>query len=146
MKRDNSFVFKLLIFYFVTMMATVLSLSGCIEEYEADISSENSDLLVIEGAICSKQLNKFILSHTLPVNSSSTPWMVVGAKVSVRGSDGTEYTTEANIIRLLHAAFLAHLPYLHQVDQVRHDFRCELVFRKAYRKVVRFRLFRLVAL
>ena len=96
MKRDNSFVFKLLIFYFVTMIATVLSLSGCIEEYEADISSENSDLLVIEGAICSKQLNKFILSHTLPVNSSSTPWMVVGAKVSVRGSDGTEYTTEAN--------------------------------------------------
>ncbi len=72
----------------------LFSLSGCIEEYEADISSEDSDLLVVEGAICSGKLNKFILSRTQTVNSHYAPRMVTGAKVSVRGSDGSEYTTQ----------------------------------------------------
>ena len=95
MKRNNSFIFKLLHFYIVTIsMATVLTLSSCIEEYEADIPSEDSDLLVVEGSICSSQINKFILTRTLPVNSSLQPTIVWGAKVSVRGSDGSEYMTQ----------------------------------------------------
>ena len=77
-------------------MAVVGLLSGCIEEYEADIPSEDSDLLVVEGSICSSKLNKFILSRTLPVNSTYTPQMVTGAKVSVRGSDGSEYMAQAS--------------------------------------------------
>ena len=31
------------------LMAGVCTLSGCIEEYEADISEEDSNLLVVEG-------------------------------------------------------------------------------------------------
>ena len=69
-------------------------LSGCIEEFEADIPEEDSSLLVVEGTICSGEMNTFILSRTQPVNSSYTPRMVVGAKVSVRGSDGSEYRAE----------------------------------------------------
>ena len=69
-------------------------LSGCIEEFEADIPEADSSLLVVEGTICSGKMNTFILSRTQPVNSSYTPRMVVGAKVSVRGSDGSEYRAE----------------------------------------------------
>lgn len=76
------------------LMAGVCTLSGCIEEYEADIPTEDSDLLVVEGTICSEKMNVFILSHTQPINSSSEPRMVMGAKVSVRGSDGSEYVVQ----------------------------------------------------
>ena len=73
----------------------VSTLAGCIEEYEADIPEDDSNLLVVEGAICSGKTNKFILSRTQPLNSTfspgSTPRMVTGATVSVRGSDGSEY-------------------------------------------------------
>ena len=72
-------------------------LSGCIEEYEADISAENTGLLVVEGTICSAQLNKFSLSLTKALNSPDAPQMVTGARVSVRGTDGSDYPTqEAN--------------------------------------------------
>lgn len=83
-------------FHFLAMsMAMVLMLSGCIEEYEADITAEDSDLLVVEGAICSGTLNKFYLSRTQALRSSSTPRMVTGATVLVRGSDGSEYKAQA---------------------------------------------------
>ena len=90
----NSKVFgmKVLPFYLITLL--LLTLSGCIEEFEADISDEDSDLLVVEGAICSSQLNKFILSRTQPVNTSHVPRMVTGAKVSVRGTDGSDFTMQ----------------------------------------------------
>jgi len=76
------------------LIVGVFTLSGCIEEYEADIPAEDSNLLVVEGAICSGNVNKFILSRTQAIKSSDTPQMVTGAKVSVRGSDGSEYMTQ----------------------------------------------------
>jgi hypothetical protein len=79
------------LYYVFGLMVGLFTLSGCIEEYEADISSEDSDLLVVEGSICSSKLNKFILTRTLPVNSTLMPPIVHGASVSVRGSDGSEY-------------------------------------------------------
>ena len=82
------------LYYVLCLMVSVCTLSGCIEEYEADIPSDDSDLLVVEGTICSSQMNKFILSRTQAMNSSFTPRMVTGASVSVRGSDGSEYTTQ----------------------------------------------------
>jgi len=82
------------LYYVLCLMISVCMLSGCIEEFEADISSEDSDLLVVEGAICSSQMNKFILSRTQPVNSSQMPRMVIGASVSVHGSDGSAYTLQ----------------------------------------------------
>ena len=83
------------LYYVLCLMVGVCTLSGCIEEYEADISSEDSDLLVVKGTICSSRLNKFILSRTQAVNPSDLPRMAMGAKVSVRGSDGSEYMTQA---------------------------------------------------
>ena len=93
-----------------------LLLSGCIDEFEADIPSEDSDMLVVEGTICSGKQNTFILSRTLPVHpkeedyykdiayyayssyvspyATMTHQMVEGAIVSVRGSDGSEYKAE----------------------------------------------------
>ena len=75
-------------------MVGVCTLSGCIEEFEADIPADDSDLLVVEGTICSSKLNQFILSRTQPVNSTYTLQLVTGARVSVRGSDGSEYKTQ----------------------------------------------------
>ena len=76
--------------------ALCMVLSGCIEEFEADIPSEDTNLLVVEGTISSGKLNKFVLSRTQTVNSSDTPRMVMGAVVSVRGSDGSNYLTQPN--------------------------------------------------
>ena len=82
------------LYFVLCMMACVCTLSGCIDEYEADISSENIGLLVVEGTIVSSQTNKFILSRTQAINSLSEPLMVTGATVSVRGSDGSEYKAQ----------------------------------------------------
>jgi hypothetical protein len=70
-------------------------LLGCIEEYEADISDDDSNLLVVEGTICSGELNKFYLSRTQGLHSSYAPHMEKGASVSVRGTDGSEYKAHA---------------------------------------------------
>ncbi|MBO4822723.1 MAG: DUF4249 domain-containing protein [Prevotella sp.] len=80
--------------FVLCLMAGVCTLSGCIEEYEADLSAEDSDLLVVEGTICSAELNKFYLSRSQTINSSYTPQMEMGASVSVRGSDGSEYKAQ----------------------------------------------------
>ena len=58
------------------LLVSVCTLSGCIEEYEADIPSDDYDLLVVEGAICSSQLNKFILS--LPRTDTFAPVTILG--------------------------------------------------------------------
>ena len=81
------------LFAFLLFMACTLS--GCIEEFEADISDEDSDLLVVEGSICASRLNKFTLSRTQALNSSTNPRLVMGAIVSVRGSDGSEQVAQA---------------------------------------------------
>ena len=80
----------------VCLTACLLALSGCVEEYEADIPAEDSNLLMVEGTITSGTLCKFRLSRTVPVNSVYSPEMVWGATVSVRGSDGSEYPAQQN--------------------------------------------------
>ena len=94
------------------LMIGVCMLSGCIEEFEADIPVEESDLLVVEGTICSGKMNKFVLSRSQPLQKSEEYWLMNGvidggwpgmyqgfapliydATVSVRGSDGSEYKT-----------------------------------------------------
>ena len=84
---------KVLPFYLLTFL--LLMLSGCIEEFEADIPDDDSDLLVVEGTICSERLNKFYLSRTQPIHSDYIPRIIMSAEVSVRGSDGSEYKTQA---------------------------------------------------
>lgn len=75
------------------LTAGLCTLTGCIDEYEADIHYEDTDLLVVEGTICSGQTNRFYLSHTQALNSFDMPRRVSGAIVSVRGTDGSEYPT-----------------------------------------------------
>ena len=76
------------------LMVGICTLSGCVEEFEADIPDEDSDLLVVEGTICSSQLNNFILSRTQALNNTYELRTVTGARVSVRGSDGSEYLAQ----------------------------------------------------
>ncbi len=71
------------------LMAGVCTLSGCIEEYEAELSSEEYNLLVVDGNICANQMNEFTLSRTQSIYSTDFYQMVLGASVSVRGSDGS---------------------------------------------------------
>ncbi len=77
--------------YIILCLILGVALSGCIEEYEADIASEDSGLLVVEGTISSGNMNTFILTRTQPVKASESPRLVTGATVTVRGSDGSEY-------------------------------------------------------
>ena len=64
-------------------------MSGCIEEYEAELSSEEYNLLVVDGSICANQMNEFTLSRTQSIYSTDFYELVLGASVSVRGSDGS---------------------------------------------------------
>ena len=92
--------------FYIASAALLLTLSGCIEEYEADISTEDSNLLVVEGTICSSSFCKFTLTRTQAITSDDTslnaqrstlhqlPSSVIGAIVSVRGTDGSEYVAQ----------------------------------------------------
>lgn len=75
------------------LMAGVWVLSDCVEEFEADIPATESNLLVVEGTICSSQQNKFIVSRSQPLQSVYDLPLVMNAMISVRGSDGSEYVT-----------------------------------------------------
>ena len=72
------------------LIVTAGLFAGCIDEYEADIADEDSNLLVVEGTILSGEINTFTLSRTQSLSSGYTTNMVYGAKVSVCGSDGSE--------------------------------------------------------
>ena len=82
------------LYFVIYLVAGVYSLSGCVERFDADISSDDANVLVVEGAICSGELNKFVLSRSQTINSVLTPRTVKGAKVSVHGSDGSEYVAQ----------------------------------------------------
>lgn len=79
------------------LIVGVCALTSCIEEYNADISAEDSNLLVVEGTICAEQQNKFYLTRTQALNSSTSSQSVMGARVSVRGSDGSEYLAQISL-------------------------------------------------
>ena len=82
-------------FYLFTFLLFIAcTLSGCVEEYEADISAEDTDLLVVEGTICSGKSNTFFLSRTQTIKTDDSPKRVTGAIVSVRGTDGSEYMAQ----------------------------------------------------
>lgn len=69
------------------------TLTGCIEKYDADIPSEETGLLVVEGTIMPGK-NTFTLQRTGPLNSYFTYYMEGNASVVVRGTDGSAYETE----------------------------------------------------
>lgn len=101
------------IYFVLCLLAGVCTLSGCIEEYEADIPDEESHLLVVEGTICSSQLNVFYLSRTQGLNTTYASGREWGAKVSVRGSDGTEFNAQQHYdwgIESYYGNDLGHMP------------------------------------
>ena len=84
------------VFYLLLLsFSPLLLFTSCVDEYEADVSDKDSNLLVVEGTICSAELNKFYLSRTQDLKASHAPRMVTGASVSVHGSDGSEYKAQA---------------------------------------------------
>ena len=76
-------------------MMGMSTLTGCIEKYEADIPTDETGLLVVEGTITPGE-NKFILQRTEALNSYYSYLWVDGATVVVRGTDGSEYQTVGN--------------------------------------------------
>lgn len=66
----------------------ILTLSGCIEEYDAELPGNESELLVVDGTIqCGYSL--FTLSRTQSLNMFEDVEFVDGAEVSIHGSDGS---------------------------------------------------------
>ena len=81
--------------FFLPLLLSLL-LSGCIEEYDADLPAAQTELLVVEGNICSSQLNTFTITRTIrysvdPFGEIQEP---IKASVAVRGSDGSECVAE----------------------------------------------------
>ena len=78
-------------------------MTGCVEEYEADLPNKETHLLVVNGTICSNQLNEFHLTWSSPIKkngrgylgfitySNEAPQPVFGAKITICGTDGMEY-------------------------------------------------------
>lgn len=84
---------KKTIYYVLCLMMGMSTLTGCIEKYEADIPTDETGLLVVEGTITPGE-NKFILQRTTALNSYFTYYMEGNASVVVRGTDGSAYETE----------------------------------------------------
>ena len=82
---------KVLPFYLLTLL--LFTFTGCIEKYEADIPSEETGLLVVEGTI-TPGLNTFILQRTEALDSYYSYTREDDAWVVVRGTDGSEYYTD----------------------------------------------------
>ena len=86
---------KKTIYYVLCLMMGMSTLTGCIEKYEADIPTDETGLLVVEGTITPGE-NKFILQRTTALDSYYSNLWVDGATVVVRGTDGSEYQTVGN--------------------------------------------------
>lgn len=74
------------------LMASLCTLTGCIEEFNAEIPSDETNLLVVEGSIRANDYNTFILSRTQTLDDSDDRVIENNASVSVRGTDGSEIT------------------------------------------------------
>ena len=77
-------------------------MTGCIEEFEAELPESETHLLVVNGTICSNQYNQFHLTWSTSLEDAnkdkgdkSSPIAevkpVVNAIVTVCGTDGSEY-------------------------------------------------------
>ena len=86
---------KKTIYYVLCLMMGMSTLTGCIEKYEADIPTDETGLLVVEGTITPGE-NKFILQRTTALDSYYSYLVVDDAWVVVRGTDGSEYRTEGD--------------------------------------------------
>ena len=86
---------KKTIYYVLCLMMGMSTLTGCIEKYEADIPTDETGLLVVEGTITPGK-NTFRLQRTTALDSYYSYLVVDDAWVVVRGTDGSEYRTEGD--------------------------------------------------
>ncbi len=97
--------------YILSVIAGLFLITGCVEEYEAELPKDDTQLLVVDGTICSNQHNRFRLTLSSSIKNEieydgvfssykaySEPDPVIGAKVTICGTDGTVYecTEEKN--------------------------------------------------
>ena len=81
----------------MSVILCIFMMTGCVEEYEADIPESENRLLVVDGTICSNQRSQFYLTWSTLLNevadrdSSVNVLPFIGAKVTICGTDGTEY-------------------------------------------------------
>lgn len=66
----------------------MLTTHSCIEEYNAALPTEDTDLLVVEGTIISDHDCTFKLSRTVPLQGTGKKKTTSGATVTIIGSDG----------------------------------------------------------
>lgn len=99
MKRIASFIKKA---HFIALCTFMLT--GCIEEYNADLPEGETNLLVVSGTILSNGKSEFFITRSVPLKESGyedyhtygsnhtyRPNIVYNAKVTICGTDGTEY-------------------------------------------------------
>ena len=83
--------------YILSVIVCISMITGCVEEYEADLPESENRLLVVDGTIYSNQHSLFYLTWSTLLNevadrdSSVTVKPFLGAKVTICGTDGTEY-------------------------------------------------------
>lgn len=77
-------------FLILLFSSCFLLLSSCVEEYNAELPTSESQLLVVEGAILSDTVSTFYLSLTMPVNSAEKVHNVDDATIQLTGTDGTQ--------------------------------------------------------
>ena len=65
-------------------MASLCTLTGCIEEFNAEIPTDETNLLVVEGSIRANDYNTFTLSRTQTLDDSDDRVIENNASVSVR--------------------------------------------------------------
>ena len=51
----------------LSVIVCFFMMTGCVEEYEADLPNKETHLLVVNGTICSNQLNEFHLTWSSPI-------------------------------------------------------------------------------
>ena len=89
--------------YVLSVIVCHFMMTGCVEEFEADLPKDETHLLVVDGTICSKQHNEFHLTWSSEIKneieyngtvSYDKPYdealPVKGARVTICGTDGTE--------------------------------------------------------
>jgi hypothetical protein len=101
MKRISLFT---KIAHFIVICACMLT--GCVEEYEADLPEGETNLLVVNGTIRSNEKSEFYLTRSIPLNDHSSDYYYVNdsytwdaqtvyyARVTICGTDGSEYACE----------------------------------------------------
>lgn len=72
--------------------------ASCVEEYNADLGDSDSNLIIVQGNICSDSICSFSITHSVGLNESTSlnETSVNNATVSVEGSDGSVYTGKYN--------------------------------------------------